>query len=207
MAIKELFNSGKLTSTGIDEQYHDKFWSKGAIRESQRVRTFTQLGDRLTQPKHFGDEIVKERQFPILHPMNKLDGGIDATTAGLVQTVFYAYNTSGALVGTFEARDYAADAGDVSGVVGSKLANDAAVAAAAGGTVRNGSGSLYNGDADFSVISGTFPTLSEEGGNVNGVNTKSVTVRGNVAEFGMHLKFTQKSIDMDTRTGVLAQKD
>jgi hypothetical protein len=58
---KSLFNTGKFTTTGIDEQYHDKFWSKGAIRESQRTRTFTQLGDRLTQPKNYGDEIVKER--------------------------------------------------------------------------------------------------------------------------------------------------
>jgi len=197
MATKSLFNSGKFTSTGIDEQYHDKFWSKGAIRESQRVRTFTQLGDRLTQPKNFGDEIVKERQFPILHPMNRLDGGIDATTATLVLQSFYAYNAAGTLVGTFEVRDYADAA----------TANAAAVAAAGvDGNVRNGAGSLYNGDADFSVISGTFPSLSEEGGNVNGVNTKSVTVRGKVSEFGMHLKFTQRSIDMDTRTGVLAAK-
>ena len=197
MSVKELFNDGKFTSTGIDQQYHDKFWSKGAIRESQRTRTFTQLGDRLTQPKHYGDEIVKERQFPILHPQNRLDGGIDATTATLVLQSFYAYNAAGTLVSTHEVRDYAS----------ATLANDAAVTAAGvGGTVRNGAGSLYNGDADFSVITGTFPSLTEEGGNVNGVNTKSITVRGNVAEFGMHLKFTQKSIDMDTRTGVLAVK-
>ncbi len=50
MSTKTLFNTGKLTSTDIDEQYNDKFWSKGAIRESQRKRVFTQLGDRLTQP-------------------------------------------------------------------------------------------------------------------------------------------------------------
>ncbi len=50
MSTKSLFNSGKLTSTGIDEQYNDKFWSKAAIREAAKKRTFTQLGDRLTQP-------------------------------------------------------------------------------------------------------------------------------------------------------------
>ena len=194
---KSLFNTGKFTTTGIDEQYHDKFWSKGAIRESQRTRTFTQLGDRLTQPKNYGDEIVKERQFPILHPMNRLDGGIDATTATMVLASFYAYNAAGTLVGTFETRDYATAA----------LAQTAATTAAgAGGKVRNGAGSLYNGDADFSVIRGTFPSLSEEGGNVNGVNTRSVTVRGKVYEFGAHLKFTQRALDMDTRTGLLAQK-
>ena len=196
MSTKSLFNEGGLTTTGIDEQYNDKFWSKGAIKEAMKKRVFTQLGDRLTQPKHYGDEIVKERQFPILHELNRLDGGVDATTASVILSVFYAYNTSGVLVGTFETRDYADAA----------TAEAAAVAAASGGTVSNGAGALYGGDADYSVVSGTFPTLTEEGGNVNGVNTKSVTVRGKVAEFGMHLKFTQRSIDMDSRVGILAQK-
>lgn len=196
MATKTLFNNGGLTSTDIDEQYNDKFWSKGAINEAMRKRTFTQLGDRLTQPKHYGDEIVKERHLPILHPMNQLDGGVDATTASLLQSVFYAYNTAGALVSTHEVRDYAT----------ATAAETAATTAANGGAVRNGAGSLYNGDADYAVVTGSFPSLSEEGGNVNGVNTKSITIRGNVAEFGMHMKFTQKSIDMDSRVGVLAQK-
>lgn len=197
MSTKTLFKSGGLTTTDIDEQYNDKFWSKGAIRESMRKRTFTQLGDRLTQPKNYGDEIVKERHLPILHPMNQLDGGVNATTATLLQAVFYAYNAAGALVGTYETRNYAT----------ATLAQTAATTAAgAGGTVRNGAGSLYNGDADYAVVTGSFPSLSEEGGNVNGVNTKSITVRGNVTEFGMHMKFTQKAIDMDSRVGVLAQK-
>jgi len=196
MATKSLFNTGGLTSTDIDEQYNDHFWSKGAIREAAKKRVFTQLGDRLTQPKHYGDEIVKERQFPILHELNKLDGGVDATTASVVQAVFYAYNTSGVLVGTFETRDYADAA----------AAEADAVTAADGGKVLNGTGAIYGGDADYSVVSGTFPSLTEEGGNVNGVNTKSVTVKGKVNEFGMHMKFTQKSIDMDSRVGVLAQK-
>lgn len=146
--------------------------------------------------KHYGDEIVKERQFPILHELNRLDGGVDATTADVILSVFYAYNTSGVLQGTFETRDYADAA----------AAKAAAVTAAAGGKVTNGAGALYGGDADYSVVTGSFPSLTEEGGNVNGVNTKSVTVRGNVAEFGAHLKFTQRSIDMDSRVGILAQK-
>jgi len=195
--LKTKFNEGKFTSSDIDQQYNDKFWSKGAIRESQRKRTFTQLGDRLTQPKHYGDEIVKERYFPILHPMNRIDGGIDANIATLVKQVYYAYNANGALVGTFEVRHYANE---------TDAYNDAVAAAGVDGKVRNGAGSLYNGDADFAVVSGTFPSLKEEGGNVNAVNTRSVTVRGNVEEFGLHTKFTQRSIDMDSRVGLLARK-
>jgi N4-gp56 family major capsid protein len=201
MSTKTLFNTGGLTTTDIDEQYNDKFWSKGAIMEAMRKRTFTQLGDRLTQPKHYGDEIVKERHLPILHPMNQLDGGISGETAVLLQSVFYAYNEAGSMIGTYETRDYAT----------AQLAYDAAktaadAAQAGDGTVKNGAGSLYNGDADYSVVKGSFPTLTEIGGNVNGVNTKSITIRGNVAEFGMHMKFTQRAIDMDSRVGVLAQK-
>jgi len=196
MATTSKFNTGKLTTTGIDEQYNDKFWSKGAIREAAKKRTFTQLGDRLTQPKHFGDEIVKERQFPILHELNRLDGGIDATAATVVAQVLYVYNASSALIATVEVREYASQAAAVT----------AAEAVVGYASYKYGTGKIYGGDADYSVVSGSFPTLTEEGGNVNAVNTKSVTVRGSVAEFGLHLKFTQKSIDMDSRVGVLAGK-
>ena len=210
MATKELFNEGKFTSTGIDQQYHDKFWSKGAIREAAKKRTFTQLGDRLTQPKHYGDEIVKERQFPILHELNRLDGGVDATTATVIQSVFYSYDVNGALLATTETRDYITMAGetptDAEFRAGAALAETAANAVVGTVKVQNGAGSLYMGDADYAVVAGSFPALTEEGGKVNGVNTKSVTVRGNVTEFGMHMTFTQRSIDMDTRVGILAQK-
>ena len=201
MSVKTLFNQGKLTSSTIDEQYNDKFWSKGAVQESKRKRTFTQLGDRLTQPKHYGDEIVKERELPILHPLNKLDGGVDATTATLLLAVFYAYSEAGTLVGTFETRNYA-DA-----TAAETAAQAVADAAQAGvGYVRNGAGSLYNGDADYAVITTSFPTLGEEGGDVNNVNTRSITVRGSVSEFSGVTKFTQRALDMDTRTGLLAKK-
>ena len=206
MALKSKFNQGKFTSTGIDEQYNDLFWSKGAIREAMRKKTFSQMGDRLTQPKHYGDEIVKERRIPVLHPLNQLDGNIDATKAALMDGTFYAYDANGALLGSFESRDYAINAGDGK-MPGSFNAQAAAAAMATGtGTVRSGAGSLYNGDADYAVISASYPTLAEEGGNVNEVNTRSITTRGFVNEFGIHMKFTQRSIDMDSRTGVLAQK-
>ena len=196
MAVDSLFNQGGLTTTGIDEQYNDKFWSKGAIREAAKKRVFTQLGDRLTQPKHYGDEIVKERQFPILHELNRLDGGIDATTATVIGQTLYVYDAANALLATLEVRDYADTA----------TAITAAEAVGSYDHYRMGAGAIYGGDADYAVVSGSFPSLTEEGGNVNGVNTKSVTVRGSVAEFGLHTKFTQKSIDMDSRVGVLAQK-
>jgi len=198
MATKALFNEGKFTSTTIDEQYNDAFWSKMSVKEAAKKKYFTQMGDRFMQPKHFGDEIEKERELPIAHPLNRLDSGVDAATADLVKQVYYATNASGTLVSTHEARDYDPATTDC---------YDAAVAAAgAGGKVENGAGSLYNGDADYAVVTGTFPSLGEEGGNVNEVNSKSITVKGNVAEFGYHTKFTQRSLDMDTRPRLLARK-
>ena len=185
------FNTGVLTSTDLEKQFNDKFWSKGAIREAMRKRTFTQLGDHLTQPKHYGDVIEKERHFPILHPMNRIDNGIAANTATLLTQVWYAYSVSGAQVG--EAAGYTTEAAALS-------------AAGTNGTTKSGAGSLFNGDADFTVLSGNYPSLTEEGGSVNAVNARSVVLKGSVAEFGAHMKFTQRSIDMDSRVGVLAQK-
>jgi len=186
------FNDGKLTSTDITEQINDQFWSKGAIKEAMRKRTFTQLGDKLTQPKHYSDIIVKERHFPVFHPMNQIDNGINANTATLLKSVWFAYNTAGEMVG--DATGYRTQA-DADGVAGADVTK-----------TMSGAGNLFNGDAEYAVLSGAYPTLPEEGGNVNAVNARSIVLKGQVNEFGLHMKFTQKSIDMDSRVGVLAQK-
>ena len=198
------FNDGVLTSTDLTEQFNDKFWSKGAIREAMRKRTFTQLGDRLTQPKHYGDAIEKERHYPILHPMNRIDNGINANAATLLKQVWFAYDENGAMTGNAEGYSVVEYTSEALAIVAAQAAADAAQAGV--GTIKSGAGSLFNGDADFTILSGAYPSLTEVGGNVNAVNAKSVVVKGNVAEFGMHMKFTQRAIDMDSRVGVLAQK-
>ena len=165
------FNSGVLTTTDLTEQFNDKFWTKGAIRESMRKRTFTQMGDRLTQPKHYGDAIEKERHYPILHPMNRIDNSINANAATLLKAVWFAYDENGAMVGDaagYSVREYGSEA------AAEAAAQAVADAAQAGtGTVKSGAGSLFNGDADYAVMSGAFPSLTEVGGNVNAVNAKS----------------------------------
>jgi len=188
------FNEGKLTSTDITEQINDQFWSKGAIKEAMRKRVFTQLGDKLTQPKHYGDIIVKERHFPVFHPMNQIDNGINANAAQLVKSVWYAYSDAGVMVGS--AQGYRSEA----------IADAVAASLGTAGPSMSGAGNLFNGDSEFAVLDGAYPTLPEEGGNVNAVNARSIVLKGQVAEFGLHMKFTQRSIDMDSRVGVLAQK-
>jgi len=213
MGIKTKFNTGGTTTTDLTEQFNDHFWSKGAKREAMRKRTFTQLGDRLSQPKHYGDEIQKERHVPIFHPLNKIDGGIDATTATLLQNEIYVY-TDGALSATFTpTSDMSSLAVELRGTIeGAKALAEEAKAdilnnnSAAVVTFGQSAGSLFNGDANYSVIKANFPTLDEEGGNVNEVNAKSIVMKAKVSEFGLHTKFTQRAIDMDSRTGVLAQK-
>ena len=208
------FNQGKFTSTDIDEQYNDEYWSKGAKTEAMKQRIFTQLGDRLTQPKHWGDIIKKERQFPILHELNRIDCGIDATTATIITDTFYAYNASGTPVPDavnftegYIARNFGGVSTPTLLAVAQGLAETAATAAAgAGGKVLNGTGTLYGGDADHNTVVSSFPTLTEDGGNVNAVNTKAITVKASVEEFGVHIKYTQRSLDMGTRLRTLAIK-
>ena len=34
----------------IGGQINDKFWSRAAVIEAKKIKTFSQLGDKLTQP-------------------------------------------------------------------------------------------------------------------------------------------------------------
>ena len=80
MAMK--FNKGGYPvspdNSTIGRQINDKFWSRAAVIEAKKIKTFSQLGDRLTQPKHYGDTIVKYHELPILDKRNINDQGIDA---------------------------------------------------------------------------------------------------------------------------------
>ena len=46
------FNTGGYTSPTSDlgVQFNDKHWSRAAVIEAKKVKTFSQLGDKLTQP-------------------------------------------------------------------------------------------------------------------------------------------------------------
>jgi hypothetical protein len=43
------YESGAGNST-IGVQFNDKFWSKAAVTEAKKVKTFSQMGCKLTQP-------------------------------------------------------------------------------------------------------------------------------------------------------------
>lgn len=166
------------------------FGSKVAIKEARKMRVFSQLGDKLVQPKNYGDKLVKYHELPIIHALNVNDQAIDANGVSLVSGKWYAYDSAGAMTG------------NTAGYATKELAKAAADAT---GSIKSGNGNLYGGDTDFAVIKGSFPALSEEGGKVNAVGMKRLVLEANVTEFGFHIPFTKKMLDMDTETGLLAK--
>ena len=171
----------------------DEFLNRVAIEEGKLKRTFSQLGNRDTQPKHKGDKMVREHIIPVLHPLNRIDGGVDATRASLVEQVFYAYDSDGTPTDSIEYADAATALAATDGTAGT-------------GTVRSGAGSLYHGEADYNTVGANFPSLDEEGGNVNGVNSISRFITANVYKFGMMTGFTKDSLDKDMRGTLLITK-
>ena len=186
------FNQGGFNpaTSSYGAQINDKFWSKVAIIESRKKRVFSQVGEKLVQPKNYGDKLVKYHELPIIHKLNINDQAIDANGVSLVKNKWYAYDNAGAMTG------------NTAGYATKELAK---AAAGANGSIKSGNGNLYGGDTDFAVIKGSFPVLSEEGGKVNAVGMKRLLLEATISEFGFHVPFTKKMLDMDTEAGLLAR--
>ena len=186
------FNQGGFNpaTSSYGAQINDKFWSKVAVMEARKKRVFSQLGDKLIQPKNYGDKLVKYHELPIIHKLNINDQAIDANGVSLVKNKWYAYDNAGAMTGS------------TGGYATKELAK---AAAGATGSIKSGNGNLYGGDTDFAVIKGSFPILSEEGGKVNAVGMKRLLLEATISEFGFHVPFTKKMLDMDTEAGLLAR--
>lgn len=59
-------------------------------------------------------------------------------------------------------------------------------------------GNLYGSSKDIGTIRGKLPVLSENGGRVNRVGFKRLTLEGEISEFGMFTEFTRDSIEFDS---------
>ncbi|MCI4437443.1 MAG: N4-gp56 family major capsid protein [Ignisphaera sp.] len=185
------FNSGGYTTptSSVGSQFNEKFWSKVAVKAARRYMTFSQLGDQLIQPKNYGDTIVKYAEVPIIHQLNINDQGIDANGAVLIKNKWYSYDVNGAMLAPTTG---SADKASALAVVGTV-------------TIKSGNGNMWGGDNSISVIKGSFPVLGEDGGKVNAVGMIRQVLTAKVTEFGFHIPFTQKMIDMDSETGLLAR--
>ena len=124
------FNNGGYNpgTSSIGAQINDKFWSKVAVKEARKMRVFSQLGDKLVQPKNYGDTLVKYHELPIIHKLNINDQAIDANGVKLVKNKWYAYDSAGAMTG------------DSNGYATKELAK---TAAGATGSIKSGNGNLY----------------------------------------------------------------
>lgn len=196
------FNQGGYNpaTSDIGVQFNDKFWSKVAVKEAKRKRFFSQLGDKITQPKNYGDKIVKYHELPIIDEANVNDQGIDANGAILLKNTYYLYDANGDPFVTNA--DVTTGGGTNNGYSTKELAM---ANLPVGGSIKSGNGNLYGGDTDFSVVGGSFPDLREEGGIVNAVGMKRETIEAQVTEFGFHVPFTKKMLEMDTEKGLLAR--
>ena len=169
----------------------DEFLEKVAVREAALDVTFTQLGDKYTQPKHKGTKIVKRVDFPILHPENRVDNGINANAAEFLKNVWFAYDADNKQIGL--ADGYATQA-EADAVIGAVAAN-----------TKSGTGNVYYGTADYNTIVDGVPVLGEEGGNVNAVNSTSKYVSAQIRKRGIHRKWTVDAANKDSRPGLLME--
>lgn len=185
------FGEGGATGSTIGKQFNDKYWSRRAIIEAKKKKVFSQMGDKLTQPKHFGDTIVKYHNIPILDARNINDQGIDANGAKMIPGEYYTYKVDGEKAGT-HATEAAARKAIADGT------NDAV-------SMKAGNGNLFGGSKDMLVQNGSFPALAEEGGKVNRVGMKRLDIEAKVEEFGFHMGFTKRSLEMDTEKGLLSR--
>ena len=177
-------------ASSLGAQFNDKFWSKVAVKEARKNIVFSQMGSKLLQPKNYGDTIQKYHELPILHELNVNDQGIDANGTKLISGKWFAYASNGTMTGSAAGYDTSSQAQAVAGATGS---------------ITSGDGNLFGGDTSYSVVKGAFPALREEGGIVNAIGMKRETLEAQVNEFGFHIPFTKKMLDMDTEKGLVAR--
>jgi N4-gp56 family major capsid protein len=171
----------------------DEFLEKMAVKQAANKVTFSQLGDKYTQPKHKGTKMVKEVQLPVLHPDNRIDNGLNANAATFLKNVWFAYDgITKQQVGNAEGYATESDALDA-------CTND--------GQPKSGAGNVYYGDADYTTLVNGVPELGEEGGNVNAVNSTSKYISAKIKKRGIHYKWTVDSMNQDNRPGLLLRKN
>jgi N4-gp56 family major capsid protein len=192
-------------NSSIDRQFTPEFVSKAVVEQPTRKRFFSKLGKVSNMPDNHGDTFTMEVKIPVFHPENIIDGNVDASTAELIKNVFYAYDANGVLIGTFDANDYLGDS------LGDATAARAAAQADAEGTtgvatVKAGAGTLLYANASFSLVNGPIVPLGEDGGVINLINSRSKLISAKVGFHGTAVVYTTRSMKLDSRVKLLAQK-
>lgn len=205
------FNTGGVTSTTIDRQFTDEFVSKAVVEVPKRKKIFSVRADRFTMPKNHGDKLSGEVSYGMLDKRVLIDGGVDANTATILQDVFYVVPTGSkditAATASFDTKDYFATGSYATWALARDAARDAADSdAGAGEEFISGSGGMVNGEASYAATEGPLVEMSEEGGTINLLNHYSKMVSANITFHGVGHKFSMRSVNLDSRKGLIARK-
>ena len=205
------FNSGGLTSTTIDRQFTEEFVTKAVVEVPKRKRYFSIRANRISMPKNSGDKLLREVSYGMLDKRVLVDGGVDANTATIIQDVWYVVPKGSkditSATAIFDTKSYFA-----SGTYATwELARAAAKAAAiadAGVTeeVVSGSGGMVNGEAAYAATEGPLVEMPEEGGVINLLTHYSKMVAAKITFHAVGHKFSMRSVDLDSRQGLIARK-
>lgn len=205
------FNSGGVTSTTIDRQFTDEFVTKAVVEVPKRKRIFSVRADRFTMPKNHGDKLSREVSYGMLDKRVLIDGNVDANTATILQDVWYVVPRGSkditAATAIFDTKDYFATGSYATWELARAAAKAAAIAdAGAGEEVVSGSGGIVNGEAAYAATEGPLVAMPETGGVINLLNHYSKMVSANITFHGIGHKFSMRSVDLDSRTGLIARK-
>ena len=211
LATDNLFNEGELTSSSIDRQFTPEFVTKAVVEVPKRKKFFSIRSNKINMPKNHGDKVTKEVRLPMLHKDNMVDGGVDTSTADIIENVWYVVNSTGTVLNTFDAKNYLRSAGGVYGdkeTAGTAVykAYTAAVAAKGSDTLKSGAGEILGGNASYATSTGPLVPLPEEGGVVNLMNSSSKLISANVSFHGAATRYTVRSINLDSRKNQVATK-
>ena len=200
------FNQGGTTSSSINRQFTPEFVTKAVAEMAPRKRFFSQRSNPIAMPKNYGDTLTKEVALPILHKDNMVDANIDATNATVIQNMFFAYNSAGVLVNTYDVASYAVTNSVTIDAARTAVYAAAVTAAGAGGKVKSSAGYILNGKSAYALAEKAIPVLPEEGGIIGLLNSTSKLVSAKISFHAIGLKYTVRSIDLDSRKNQIAQK-
>ena len=205
------FNTGGTTATTIDAQFNDVFVTKAIAEVPKRKRFFSVRADRVTMPKNSGSKLAREVSYGMLDRRVLIDGGVDANTATILQDVWYVVpkgskNITSATA-IFDTKSYFATGSYATWELARAAAKAAAVAdAGVTEEVVSGSGGMVNGEAAYAATSSALMTMPEEGGVINLLNHYSKMATANITFHGVGHKFSMRSVELDTRQGLIARK-
>ena len=205
------FNTGGTTASTIDQQFNDTFVTKAIAEVPKRKRHFSVRADRFTMPKNSGDKLAREVSYGMLDRRVLIDGGVDANTATILRDVWYVVPKGSkditSATAIFDTKVYFASGSYATW----ELARDAAKAAAladagANEEVVSGSGGMVNGEAAYAATGGPLMVMPEEGGVINLLTHYSKMATANITFHGVGHKFSMRSVELDSRKGLIARK-